>query len=328
MDITSQTGSIEFSSSFIESAVSQVQSLPFEFQLLGTVQAIGMRAEVRLFSRSPADRHVWTALRDILTFRFAPRNVCWPRSSSWETKSNGAPVLHVMAAFDKPLSAAAQYEHGPCIIDDLSMIEMMRLLHDEIRSPGFASTAMVESISELLRIKLCRLGKKSDDDSAAQPAGFGKADIGLIHEYIEAQSGRSPSVTELAKLFDMSRRSLLRRFKNATSMTVASYITHVQVAKAKRLLATSGCLTPRCPPGQNQRSRTQRPSPGRSSKLSRPSKWSIVRFAIASGGASLTLTAMRRRPSDCNRKPRHAKTQAHAGQNRISSDGSALPMRV
>ena len=121
------------------------------------------------------------------------------------------------------------------------MIEMMRLLHDEIRSPGFASAAMVESISELLRIKLHRLGDKPAEDGAAR-GGLGKNDLALIHDYIEAQSGRSPSVTELAALFDMSRRSLLRRFKNATAMTVTNYITQVQVAKAKRLLATSDAL--------------------------------------------------------------------------------------
>jgi AraC-like DNA-binding protein len=241
--------------------VSEVLKLPFEFQLLGSVKTAGMRAEVRLFSRSPAARHIWTAPWDILTFRFAPRNTCWsrpiskpmeflpsgpltfrPRASSWETKSNGAPVLHIMAAFDATPSPTAQYAEGPCNIEDLSMIEMMRLLHDEIRSPGFASTAMVESISELLRIKLCRLGKKPEAESSPRGSGLGRNDIALIHDYIEAQSGRSPSVTELAKLFDMSRRSLLRRFKNATAMTVTNYITQVQVAKAKRLLATSDAL--------------------------------------------------------------------------------------
>jgi AraC-like DNA-binding protein len=169
-----------------------------------------------------------------LTFR--------PRSSSWETKSNGAPVLHVMAAFDGSVSPAAQYADGPCSVEDLSMIEMMRLLHDEIRTPGFANTAMIESIGEILRIKLSRLGDSSMEDSRSPAASLGKIDLELVHEYIESQSGRSPSVEELAKLFDMSRRSLLRRFKNATSLTVANYITQVQVAKAKRLLTTSDAL--------------------------------------------------------------------------------------
>jgi len=79
------------------------------------------------------------------------------------------------------------------------MIEMMRLLHDEIRTPGFATAAMIESISEFLRIKLSRLTRTSGD-AVPEPSAFGKSDIALIHDYIEAQSGRSPSVTELATL--------------------------------------------------------------------------------------------------------------------------------
>jgi AraC family transcriptional regulator len=121
------------------------------------------------------------------------------------------------------------------------MIQLMQLLHDEICTPGFASTAMVESISEVLRIKLARLMRLPDGLAAESPP-LGKLDIALVHDYIEAQNGRSPSVTELAKLFNMSRRSLLRCFRSSTSMTVVSYITQVQLTKAKRLLATTDRL--------------------------------------------------------------------------------------
>jgi len=232
----------------------------FQFETLGAVKTADMRAEVRLYPRMPASHGVWTAPTDILTFRFSPGNRVWtrpisrradfvrggqltfrPRSASWETKSNGLPVLCVMASFDAPMLAAEAREVEACSIEDLAMIEMMRLLHDEIRTPSFASAAMVESISELLRIKLARL-TKAPSDVQVESGAFGKTDIALIHDYIEAQSGRSPSVTELANLFNMSRRNLLRRFRNTTAMTVAGYITQVQLTKAKRLLATSNKL--------------------------------------------------------------------------------------
>jgi AraC family transcriptional regulator len=118
------------------------------------------------------------------------------------------------------------------------MIEMMRALHDEIRTPGFASTAMVESIGEALRIKLARVSL-DQGEGAADIAAFGRPEMAVIHDYIDAQNGRSPSVTELAKLLNTSRRSLLRRFRATTSMTVAAYITQIQLTKAKRLLLTS-----------------------------------------------------------------------------------------
>lgn len=230
------------------------------YEVLGAVQAPGMRADVRLFRRTPASQGTWTAPSNVLTFRFSPGNTVWtrpisqqtrfipdgpltfrPRAASWESKTDGLPFRCVIAHFDTPLSCAEDFVANACSIEDLSMIQMMRLLHDEICTPGFASTAMVESIGEVLRIKLARL-MRLPDGLAAESAPLGKLDIALIHDYIEAQNGRAPSVTELATLFNMSRRSLLRCFRSSTSMTVVNYITQVQLTKAKRLLATTDRL--------------------------------------------------------------------------------------
>ena len=233
---------------------------PGPYEVLGAVQAPGMRADVRLFRRTPASLSTWTAPSNVLTFRYSPGNTVWtraisqptrfipdgpltfrPRAASWESKTNGLPFRCVIAFFDAPLLCEEDFVANACSIEDLSMIQMMQLLHDEIRRPGFASTAMVESISEMLRIKLARL-TRLPDDAAAEAPRLGKLDIALIHDYVQAQNGRSPSVTELAALFNMSRRNLLRCFKRSTSMTVADYITQVQLTKAKRLLATTDRL--------------------------------------------------------------------------------------
>jgi AraC-like DNA-binding protein len=230
------------------------------YETLGAVQAPGMQADVRLFRRTPASQGTWTAPSNVLTFRFSPGNTVWtraisqqrgfiadgpltfrPRAASWESRTNGLPFRCVIARFDAPLSCSEEFVASACSIEDLSMIQMMQLLHDEIRTPGFASTAMVESISEMLRIKLARLLSLPGDRAPESPP-LGKLDIALIHDYIEAQNGRSPSVTELAKLFNMSRRSLLRCFRSSTSMSVVNYITQVQLRKAKRLLATTDRL--------------------------------------------------------------------------------------
>jgi AraC family transcriptional regulator len=168
-----------------------------------------------------------------LTFR--------PRASNWESKTNGLPFRCVIAHFDTLLSCTEEFAAGACTIADLSMIQMMQLLHDEIRTPGFASSAMVESISEVLRIKLARMLKLPGGSMGESPP-LGRLDLALIRDYIESQNGRSPSVTELAKLFNMSRRSLLRSFRSSTSFTVVHYITHIQLTKAKRLLATTDRL--------------------------------------------------------------------------------------
>jgi AraC family transcriptional regulator len=232
----------------------------FPFDRLGAVEIPAMRAEVRSSPRAAASHGIWTAPTNVLTFRFSPGNTFWtrptskqadfqrggpltfrPLAASWETRSNGAPVLSVVIHFRSALLPGNESDGDPCDIQDLSMIELMRLLHNEIRTPGFASTAMVESISEVLHIKLSRL-MRSPDESESESGTFGKSQLALIHDYIEAQSGASPSVEELARLLKMSRRSLLRRFKSSTGKTAVSYITQVQIEKAKRLLSTSNRL--------------------------------------------------------------------------------------
>jgi AraC-like DNA-binding protein len=230
------------------------------YETLGEVQVPGMRADVRRFPRTRASQDTWTSPSNVLTFRFSPGNTVWTRSTShqrgfipdgpltfrplaanWECKSNGLPFRCVVAHFDYLSSCSEEFVANACSIEDFSIIQIMQLLHDEICAPGFASTAMVESIGEVLRIKLSRLLRLPDDPAAESPP-LGRLDIGLIHDYIEAQNGRSPSVTELAKLFNMTRRNLLRCFRSSASITVVNYITQVKLTKAKRLLSTTDRL--------------------------------------------------------------------------------------
>jgi AraC family transcriptional regulator len=229
------------------------------FDLLGAVEVPGMRAEVRQFASLPTYERTWEAPAHILSYRMTPAAALWtrrvsrqpasyaplgplayrPRSAVWECKSNGCATRTVMSIFDDEILAAARWGNAePVSIEELSMMELMRLLHDEIRSPGFASTTMVESIAELLRVKLVRLAQARDE--AEPEAGLERSWVGLIRDYVAAQKGRSPSVAELAALCQVSRRSLLRRFKAATGRTVAEYVAEMQLDRARALLAGSG----------------------------------------------------------------------------------------
>lgn len=228
------------------------------FDLLGSVEVTGMRAEVRQFSRLPTYERTWEAPAHILSYRMTPGSTLWtrragkhapdytpmgplafrPRSAVWECKSNGQPVLTVMSVFsDNSLPVTPPDDAEPLAIDDFAMMELMRLLHDEIRAPGFASTALVESVGEILRVKLTRLA--SPPGQARGCLSLQRGMITRIRDYVAAQRGRSPSVAELAKLCQISRRSLLRRFKSETGMTVAAYLAQLQLERAKALLANS-----------------------------------------------------------------------------------------
>jgi AraC family transcriptional regulator len=232
--------------------------MDLSFDLLGAVQVPGMRAEVRQFASLPTYERTWEAPSHILSYRMTPASALWtrrvsrhptayaplgplayrPRSATWECKSNGCATRTVMSIFDDETLLSARWADAePVTIEELSMMELMRLLHDEVRCPGFASTAMVESIAELLRIKLVRLAQGREQ--ADEPRKLDRSRVGLIRDYVAAQKGRSPSVAELAALCKVSRRSLLRRFKAATGQTVADYIAQLQLERAKALLASS-----------------------------------------------------------------------------------------
>lgn len=226
---------------------------------LGKFAVPGMRVKVRWFPHGANDEHVWCASSNILSFSRvvgAPvltRNVSKdspsfrpagpltfrPRSAVWESRRNGSQVLTVSSYFDADFTAARfNQEPEGMPIDDFSMVELMQILHDEIRMPGSGTHDIVSAIGKILRIKLSRLLTQQ----AVKPA-IGKpcrsVDAAIIHGLISRASGRSPTTAELAEEFNTSRRSLLRLFKATTGTAPSRYIDETKLDSAKTLLATS-----------------------------------------------------------------------------------------
>ncbi len=59
-------------------------------------------------------------------------------------------------------------------------------------------------------------------------------DILMIQQYIENNYAQKTTIDELAGMTSTSRRSLERRFKNATNNTVVAYLQRVRIEAAKR----------------------------------------------------------------------------------------------
>lgn len=221
---------------------------------LGHLSVPGMRIKVRCFPRGVNDHRVWRARSNILSFsrEFGdsgnaeasnvrrPRSLMFrPRSAVWNSRMHGNPVLTVSSYFDADLTAAAvNVIPEEMIVDDFSILEMMQMLHDEVRMPGPASLQLVSAIGDILRIKLSRLMSQR-----ARSAPIGKpcrsVDIAMIQGLIGAAGRHSPTTAELARQFNTSRRSLLRLFKATTGTPPSRYIQDTKIESAKTLLATS-----------------------------------------------------------------------------------------
>jgi AraC-like DNA-binding protein len=219
----------------------------------------GMRIKVRWFPDGVSNKQVWRAPSNILSFsrvvggpalhrneskdspNFRPAGPLMfrPRSAVWESPTNESQVLTVSSYFDADFtSATVNVEPEGMSIDDFSMLEMMQMIHDEVRMPGLASRDLVTAIGKILRIKLSRLmSQRARSPAIGKPCR--SVDVAIIHGLIGAANGRFPTTAEVAEKFNTSRRSLLRLFKATTGTSPSRYIEETKLDSAKMLLATS-----------------------------------------------------------------------------------------
>lgn len=224
---------------------------------LGHLTVPGMRTKVRWFPGGETRQELWRAPSNILTFSIVHgepvllRNVSEssavfrpakplmfrPRSTVWESKTNGSQMLTVSSYFDGDFpSTDEEARAGGISIDDFSMLEMMQILCEEIRAPGHASVELVASIGSVLRIKLSRLAQQAVSACAEQSRN---TDVATIRRLVHLGRGGLPTTKELAGYCNTTRRSLLRRVRKATGKSTSQYIAETQLNRAKTLLATS-----------------------------------------------------------------------------------------
>jgi AraC-like DNA-binding protein len=224
---------------------------------LGQLAVPGMRIKVRWFPEGANGGRVWHPRSNILSFSrvvgepvlhrdvakrsssFRPAGplTFWPPSAIWESRKNHSQVLTVSAYFDTNFTSIDR-NSGGIRIDDFSMLEMMQILHDEVRTPGMATRELVGAIGDILRIKLSRLmSQRARNPTIRKPCR--SVDVAMIHALINHTGGRPPTTAELAQRFKVGRRDLLRLCKEATGMPPSRHIEETRLDRAKTLLATS-----------------------------------------------------------------------------------------
>lgn len=113
-------------------------------------------------------------------------------------------------------------------------------IYDELRNPGFAQEFMVESLLNALAITLVRTLRIHREEPATSIGGLAPWRIRRIRERVFSDQP-APQLGELAQLCNMSVRHLTRAFKAEADMTIASFVEHAMVERARRMLANSDC---------------------------------------------------------------------------------------
>jgi AraC family transcriptional regulator len=124
---------------------------------------------------------------------------------------------------------------------DIRNVGIARTLHrlaDEATAPGFGSAVMAEGLGLYLLVELARHFADLAD-APARLAGLSSRHLQAVQDYVWDLKGKQPTLTDLAAMCGLGRRTFMRRFKASTGQTVSSWVAEQQMTRAKALLQDS-----------------------------------------------------------------------------------------
>ncbi|HLG86101.1 MAG TPA: AraC family transcriptional regulator [Alphaproteobacteria bacterium] len=113
---------------------------------------------------------------------------------------------------------------------------LLRLAREAVR-PGFASGILIESLGVGLLVELSRFFDEAAGGSGIATGRLAPWQLHQLTEYLEAVSGHSPTLAELARQCGISPDHLGRAFKRTTGQPIMRYAEQVRIRKAKTLLS-------------------------------------------------------------------------------------------
>jgi len=115
--------------------------------------------------------------------------------------------------------------------------EAMLQLAREALAPGFGSDVLAESLVLSMLVHVARHFRGFEDSLKLGGSRLAPWQLRLIRERVEAASGPSPSIAELALACRISARHLARTFKNSTGSTLGAFMADARIRQAKALLS-------------------------------------------------------------------------------------------
>jgi AraC family transcriptional regulator len=113
--------------------------------------------------------------------------------------------------------------------------ELLSRIGREICQPGFASELLLEGLGITLLAETARLLRTLRTDSVRK-GGLSAWRMKIIEDRVRC-GGPHPTLSELAGLCGLSRRHLVRTFREETGQTIGSFVQHLIMERAKALLS-------------------------------------------------------------------------------------------
>lgn len=144
--------------------------------------------------------------------------------------------------------APAQFDDDPIFGEELepvlrnclhlqgsTVIDLMMRIGRETREPGIASEMILEGLGLTLLGEITRL-LHGFQSGRAHKGGLATWRLKLIEERVRNEGSQS-TITELAILCGLSRRHLIRAFRQQTGQTIGSFVQQITIERAQKLLA-------------------------------------------------------------------------------------------
>ena len=110
----------------------------------------------------------------------------------------------------------------------------LETIRNELASPGFASKMMIESVGLSLFVILARLLQEQIATTVAK-GGLAPWRMRLIETRLN-DGETLPTLAELAEICGLSRRQLMRAFRQQSGTTIGAYVQQFAIERAKQLL--------------------------------------------------------------------------------------------
>ncbi len=114
----------------------------------------------------------------------------------------------------------------------------MRVLGQEIMTPGIASRYLIDSIASSLMVHLARHFNKAHSFEPAVKGGLAPSQLRHLKELLHnSEREILPNVNVLADSINVSTRHLRRAFQESTGIRISEYVRAIRLERAKSLLS-------------------------------------------------------------------------------------------